>query len=127
MAIVSLSVPDDFLSELDSARLELGFKGRSETIRAALRAMLSDKKQRASLKGHVDAVMLVVHDDHDSQAFLSLRHKYGELVKTQLHNHLRSHKCLELLLLSGDARDITSFVKDLETSKKIDLVKLVVP
>ena len=55
-----------------------------------------------------------------------MRHKYEDLVKTQVHNHLESHKCLEIFILKGDAGSIKKLAEDFQTNRKIDFAKLIV-
>ena len=45
MTIVSISLNDKILEEVDRARNELGFSGRSETIRAGIRMFISETKE----------------------------------------------------------------------------------
>jgi len=47
MPIVSISLNDEILSELDKLQSSMGFSGRSETIRAGIRAFVSEEKQKA--------------------------------------------------------------------------------
>jgi CopG family nickel-responsive transcriptional regulator len=51
MPIVSISLNDEILSELDKLQTSMGFSGRSEAIRAGIRAFVSEEKQKADLAG----------------------------------------------------------------------------
>ena len=124
--IISISMNDKILKDVDRLQKEMGFSGRSETIRAGLRMLISDKKEKSKLRGTVDAVLLVIHEDRISGEVSALRHKYEDLVKTQVHNHLESHKCLEIFILKGDAGSIKKLAEDFQTNRKIDFAKLIV-
>ena len=45
MTIVSISLNDEILSELDKLQSTMGFSGRSEAIRAGIRTFVSEEKQ----------------------------------------------------------------------------------
>ena len=45
MPIVSISLNDEILSELDRIQKTMGFSGRSEIIRAGIRNLVAEEKQ----------------------------------------------------------------------------------
>ena len=47
MPIVSISLNDEILSELDKLQSTMGFSGRSEAIRAGIRSFVSEEKQKS--------------------------------------------------------------------------------
>jgi len=124
--IISISLNDRILKEINRVQEEMGFSGRSETIRAGLRMLITDKKEKSKLRGVIDAVLLVIHEDKHSDEVSILRHKYEGLIKTQVHNHLENHKCLEMLVLKGDAEKVKKLAEEFQTNRKIDFVKLIV-
>ena len=125
MTIISLSINEKLLRDIDKLEKELGFSGRSEVIRAGLRMLLADKKEKSRLKGVVDAVLLAIHEDKHSEQVSAIRHKYQDIIKTQIHNHLENHRCLEIFVLNGDSEQVKKISDELQTSRKIDFVKLI--
>ena len=63
MPIVSISLNNEILSELDKIQSSMGFSGRSEAIRAGIRSFVSEEKQKSNLSGNIHAILLVVHND----------------------------------------------------------------
>ena len=126
MAIISISLYEFLLRDIDKLQQELGFSGRSDMIRAGLRALMADHKEKSKLKGVVEGVLLAIHDDRHSEEVSVLRHKYEKLVKTQIHNQLENDKCLEILVLKGDAEKVRKLAEEFQANRKIDFVKLVV-
>ncbi|MBI4895323.1 MAG: CopG family ribbon-helix-helix protein [Candidatus Aenigmarchaeota archaeon] len=124
--IISMSLSDELLKEMDELQKEFAFQGRSDMIRTALKMLISEKRENKKIKGVIDAVLLVIHDDKYSEEVSVVSHKYQKLVKTQIHNQLENHKCLEVFILNGDGEKITSMLDTLQTNRKIDLVKLVI-
>ena len=51
MPIVSISLNDEILKQIDNLQSTLGFSGRSDAIRAGIRSFVSEEKQKADLSG----------------------------------------------------------------------------
>ena len=122
--IISMSLSEGLLKEVDSLE---GFSGRSEAIRSGVRLLLDDLKEKERLKGHAECVLIMMHDKHYENAFIKTKHKYEDIISTQVHSNLCHDKCLELFVLHGSAGQITSFMTDIRKNKRADYVKLVVP
>ena len=125
MPIVSISLNDEILSELDKLQTSMGFSGRSEAIRAGIRAFVSEEKQKADLSGNINAILLVVHNDQFDHVVSGITHNFEDLITTHLHSKIEKEKCMELFLISGDAEKVSTMTKDFQTNKNMDTVKLV--
>ncbi len=123
--IISASIDEESSNILNKLEAQ-GFSGKSEVIRSGLRLLWDDHQNKSRLKGIIDAVLLVKHNEKNSEAITKIRHQFQHLIQTNLHMHLENHKCLELFLLKGEAQHVQKLTKALETSKKADLVKLIV-
>lgn len=127
MSIVSVSLNDTLLEDIDEFMDEQGFSGRSEVMRTAVRALLRDRKDIADLKGTVDAVVLVTHEDDDSGEIDNIQHDHQSIVTTQLHNHLENHTCLEVFMLHGEAEKVKELYNKFQASDKVEQAKIIVP
>lgn len=125
MPIVSISLNNEILSEVDKLKKSMGFSGRSEIIRAGIRNLISEEKQRSNLSGLIHAILMVVHDEESEQAVTGIKHNYEELIDTHLHSKIDGNKCMELFLLHGQADKVDVMTKDFKTNRKMDQVKLV--
>ncbi len=125
MPIVSISLNDEILSELDGLRNSLGFTGRSEIIRAGIRGFVQEEKQKRELNGMQSAVLLVVHPDEFDDQVARIKHKYEDLIRTHLHNKIDGDRCVEMFLLDGDSDRIHKITQGFQTDRKMDTVKLV--
>lgn len=126
MTIISMSLPDDILAQIDSLQSELGFAGRSELIRAALSMLVSDTKEKASLSGNLDGILIVIHDEKNTHDVSHIPHDYQSVIKTQIHNHLKNGKCLEIFIVNGNSERIKKLSGAFQTSRKVELVRLFV-
>ncbi len=126
MAIVSISLKDGLLAELDALGAGMGSSGRSEVVRAGLRLLSESQREKSKLKGTVEAVLLVMHDERHSDAILSAGHGFQKIIKTQLHSDLSTGKCLDLFILRGDAKDVKRLSNFFESSGKVERARLFV-
>ena len=125
MPIVSISLTDEILKEIDSLQKNLGFSGRSDAIRAGIRSFVSEEKQKENLSGSVNAILLVVHNDEYDNQVNGIKHSYEDLITTHLHSKIEGDKCMELIMLKGEAESVSSITKDFQINKRMDTIKLV--
>ena len=125
MPIVSISLNDEILKQIDTLQKNLGFSGRSDAIRAGIRSFVSEEKQKENLSGNVNAILLVVHNDEYDDQVNGIKHSYEDLITTHLHSKIEGDKCMELFMLKGEAGSVGSITKDFQINKKMDTVKLV--
>ena len=127
MPIVSISLSDRLLEELDNTKEELGFSGRSEIVRTAIRSLLRERQDIEKLDGTIDSVIITTHDDAHAGELSKIQHDYEDIITTQLHNHLENHKCLELFVLHGDAAQVRAFWEALQSSDDVEQSKIMTP
>ena len=125
MPIVSISLTEEILREIDALQKNLGFSGRSDAIRAGIRSFVSEEKQKEDLSGNVNAILLVVHNDEYDDQVNGIKHSYEDLITTHLHSKIEGEKCMELFMLKGEADSVSSITKDFQINKRMDTVKLV--
>ena len=125
MTIVSISLNDEILSELDKLQTTMGFSGRSEAIRAGIRTFVSEEKQNSDLSGNIHAILLVLHNDEYDHVVSGITHNFEDLITTHLHSKIDKEKCMELFVIDGDAEQVTTMTKDFQRNKNMDTVKLV--
>jgi CopG family nickel-responsive transcriptional regulator len=125
MPIVSISINDEMLDDIDKLMKGLGFSGRSELVRAGIRSLISEEKERQDLLGTLHALLLVIHNEESEQEVTSTKHTFDELISTHIHSKIDNNKCLEIFLLNGEADKIKNMTKEFHTNKKMDRVKLI--
>ena len=127
MAIISISMDGQTLAELNKIEKGLAFAGRSEAVRAGVRALIAENRSADKLSGRIKAVLLLVHDESAESAATDLKHHFDEVIGTQIHSNLKGEKCLEIFILDGEAARIREMFQKSQATKKIDYAKLVVP
>lgn len=111
---------------MEEMQTSQGYTGRSELIRAALRLMIDDTREKESIKGVVNAVLVVTHDEFNEEPITKLKHEFEDIVKTHLHNKLSRTNCVELFLLEGEGKKISSMTRALQKEENLRSVKLMV-
>ena len=125
MPIVSISLNDEILKQIDALQKNLGFSGRSDAIRAGIRSFVSEEKQKEDLSGNVNAILLVVHKDEYDNQVTEVKHSYEDLITKHLHSKIEGDKCMELFILKGESELVSDITKNFQINKKMDTVKLV--
>ena len=125
MPIVSLSFPEGMLREMDEIQKSLGYTGRSELVRAGMRLLMQDTKEKHGLVGKVSAVVVVTHTEENEEKVTQIKHRFDNIVRTHIHNKITPNNCVELFLLEGEARDVTRMTGEFQREDRIKSVKLV--
>ena len=125
MGIVSISLNDGNLEALERIQKEYGLSGRSEAVRASINAALADIREVGGLEGQVEGVLVIVRRNHDDPWMIRIQARYEAAIKTQLHSHIRDHKCLEVMVISCGAEELRSMLRDINSEGKADYVKFV--
>jgi CopG family nickel-responsive transcriptional regulator len=124
--IVSISLNENIIQELDRLQEILGFSGRSEIVRASVRNLLLEEKRIEGLTGVLHSVLLVIHDEKSDQEISEMRHDYDRIINTHIHNKIDKDRCLEIFVLYGDSEDIKNMTKKFYGNRKMDQVRLIV-
>jgi CopG family nickel-responsive transcriptional regulator len=126
MVIVSVSLNEKLLEDIDSIKNEMGFSGRSDVIRASARMLIADNREKSTMTGETDSVLTLIHSQDAEDKVSDIKHDYEDIINTQIHTHLKEHKCLEIFILDGDVQRMYQLAKTFQTTKKMDYVKLTV-
>ena len=125
MPIVSISLTQEILKEIDNLQKSMGFSGRSDAIRAGIRSFVAEEKQNQNLSGSINAILLVVHNDEYDDQVNGIKHIFEDLITTHMHSKIEGEKCMELFMLKGDADSVSTITRDFQKNRRMETVKLV--
>src|SRR2546423_12128225 len=94
MTIVSVSMPDAMIRTMRELQKSQGFTGTSELVRAALRLLVADAREKESTKGPVEAVIVVTHSEDREEAGTRIKHRFDDEGKTHIHNKAGQGSCV---------------------------------
>jgi len=126
MAIISISLNDKLLAEIDDLIEDMGFSGRSDVIRSAARALIDENKSKKSIEGPVNALLFLIHSQKVEGEVTNIKHAFEDIINTQIHSHLKEENCLEIFILEGEGSRIKDFTRRFRNSGKMDHLKLIV-
>jgi len=121
MAVVSVSLPDELVGQIDAAIASEGYGGRSDITRAALRSFLA--QTASSAEGRRTATLTLLYPDGFERRIADIRHDYTDVVRSMVHAHA-GENCLEMFVLDGPARRIRQFEHALRAAKETRLVNV---
>lgn len=119
-AIVSVSLPEEAVADMDALIGEREYKGRSEVLRAALRDFLKIHRTEQKLSGTVNAILVLVYPEETERLLSDLRHSYNDVVTSMLHAHTTQGRCATVLLAEGPAGRMKRFMAELRGLRAID-------
>lgn len=126
MAIVSVSLDDETISDMERMRSVLELSGRSELVRASVRALSADLAEKEKMSGTVSCVLTATHDESEEEKVTRIKHMFEDVIKTHLHCKLRNDKCLEIFVLEGQAAKVADMTRRFQRSEGMEHVRLIV-
>ena len=123
MKIISLSLPDRMVESMDEIQESVGFSGRSELVRAALRLMLEDMHDKDSLTGDINGLIVVTHEQDEEEPVTRLKHEFEDVIKTHVHSKTSSAVCVELFLVHGPAKKVVAMSRAFQAQDKMKSTK----
>ena len=109
MQRVTITLEDEFLSELDRLAASRGYQSRSEAIRDLARAGMRQAAENAGETGECVAALVYVYDHEErelSKRLTHLFHDHHDLSQAGMHVHLDHGSCMEVAVLRGDAQEV---------------------
>ena len=123
--IISVSLSEKLLQEIDQLKDETGFSGRSDVIRASTRMLIADTQDKKNLEGDINSILILIHNQKSEDKVTEIKHDFEDIIETQIHSHIKKDKCLELFIMEGDADRMRVLTKMFQTTRKIEYVRLI--
>jgi CopG family nickel-responsive transcriptional regulator len=124
---IGISLPKNLLDKFDEILRYRGYSSRSEGIRDAIRSYITYYQWMSDVKGERQGVITMVYD-HEQRGLLQvlteIQHEFMNVVQASLHSHVTHDKCLEVILLRGEAEDLKAIAERLMAQKGVVSVKL---
>jgi CopG family nickel-responsive transcriptional regulator len=126
MSILSVSMPDSMVKTMQHLQKSQGFSGNSELVRAALRLLIADVREKEAVTGPTDAVIVVTHNEEREEPVTRIKHRFDDVVKTHIHNKAGKGTCVEVFLVEGEGSKAASMAKAFQREDGIKAVKMVI-
>jgi CopG family transcriptional regulator, nickel-responsive regulator len=124
---IGVSLPSNLLNSFDQILKTRGYSSRSEGIRDAIRSYIRYYKWMADMTGPRQGIITIVYDHHQRGLIASItdiQHDYMPVIQASLHSHVSHTRCVEVLLVRGDAKEVKEVAERLMAQKGVETVKL---
>lgn len=123
MAVISISLPEALLEQVDGFIEERGYAGRSELFRTAARDLINEEAQ-AMPEGPRTATLTLVYPDEVERKVGDARHAFNDIVQSMMHGHTEAF-CVEMFMLEGETDRIEAFRDRLRSIRDARMVETV--
>jgi len=124
---IGISLPKNLLDRFDKILEYRGYSSRSEGIRDAIRSYITYYQWMSDVEGERQGVVTMVYD-HEQRGLLQMltdiQHEHIGAIQSSLHLHVTHEKCLEVILMRGDAGELKVIAERLMSQKGVESVKL---
>lgn len=117
MGIVSMSIPDELILDMDSAIAGGQYRGRSEFMRVAIRELLQSK--HVALDTHMHGSITVTYGHDHSAKISDVRHAFHDVVLSLMHTHCEKETCMDVLIVGGDVGRIQELQEALARIREV--------
>jgi CopG family nickel-responsive transcriptional regulator len=125
----SLSLPPSLLRDFDEVWKAKGYDNRSRAAHDAFRSFISEHKWAFSDTEEIaGAIMLIYYLDKPGllNQIVEIQHSFEGVVYSTMHVHLAKNKCLEIMAVKGNPKDVRKLGQELSTQKGVKEMKLAV-
>lgn len=120
-----VSIPEDLLDRFDDFVRKKAYIGRSEAIRDAMRAFISQAEWEAAQEGTIASLNIVYqHKPRLMADLMKVQHEAHAEVVSTVHVHVSESHCLEVITLKGERNAIEELANKISGLKGIEYVRL---
>jgi CopG family nickel-responsive transcriptional regulator len=124
VSIISLSLPNELLEELDTILGEDRSATRSEVVRQAVRMYLTQYNELEKIRGNVIATITVLYEKtEENKELFRLQHEFDDMITAYLHSHISETSCLEVMVVKGSSKRLRSLIDGLKANKPVKQIK----
>jgi CopG family nickel-responsive transcriptional regulator len=116
--IVSVSLPKDLREDLDRCIEEEGYSGRSQAVRDGINKVVGAAKRLSSLDGYCSVLATFTYGSQHGSHRHDVKKNHSSVIQTHLHHCVPNGKCVDILLLEGNAGAVRSCVRAMRDEGK---------
>jgi len=117
MVIVSFSIPDELLEELDKTMGSSWHATRSEVVRQALHKFIADYRELEGKDRDIIATITLLNEKSDTSEDLKLQHEFDDIVTQYMHFHVTEKNCLEVMVVKGSSQRFKDLIDGLKANR----------
>ena len=120
MPIISVSMTEEDLENLDQLKVDGEFSNRSDAVRHAVQALMVEHRNVELAAGEITAIITAVYYKKGQRHNInSVQHKFRDIITATIHAHTADGYCTEIMIVTTDAENVRKFLKELRSQKKV--------
>jgi len=123
LGIISVSLADALVDQMDRLVSARGYSGRSDFIRAALRDHVHQLGQEQAHRGRRSATITLLYPDELERKVSEINHAAGRIVKSLMHSHLGNGKCVTVFVVEGEAEQVQKLTTQFRGLRDTEIVR----
>jgi CopG family nickel-responsive transcriptional regulator len=124
LAVVSVSLPEGLVKEVDRMIRAHGYAGRSDFVRAALREFASALQASEVREGRRSATVTTVYPAALERRVVEVTHDFPGVITSMMHSHVGSGRCVTVYMADGDAHEIKRLSARLQGLRDVEVVRV---
>lgn len=112
---IGVSIEPELLKDFDDLIAGKGYSTRSEAIRDLIRNAIVEDIWKDEKSHVVGTITLLYEHERGSvrEKLMEIQHHHHSQISSSMHIHLNEEQCLEVLVVSGQAREVKSLADEL--------------
>jgi len=124
VVVVSVSLPDTLVKEVDRLIEFQGYTGRSDFMRAALRDFVQQLHADDRKAGRRSATLTVLYPVELERRVGEVAHDFSPVITSTMHAHVGGGRCLTVYIADGDSERIRELTARLKGLRDAEVVRL---
>ena len=121
MVIMTISLPDEMIKQLDQFMSRYGYSSKSELVRDALRHYILDRIDYTEQDEEITTIVTAITSreikyDADEK-IIQTAHHYSDIVKVIQHYKINDDLCINIILAIGKKSQIVEMVRNMRRIK----------
>ncbi|MDR1954980.1 MAG: nickel-responsive transcriptional regulator NikR [Candidatus Methanoplasma sp.] len=123
---IGVSLEPELLRDFDKVISKKGYVSRSEAIRDLVRDSLAESEWKNDTD-FMAGVIVMIYDHHTTgigEKLTELQHGKMQNINTSIHVHLDHDRCMEVLIVEGELRQLKVLANEMSSIKGVLRCKL---
>lgn len=117
---IAVSMTESDLEELEFLLKEGEFSNRSDVVRHAVKALMSEHRNIERAKGVITVVITALYYKKGQRHSINVvQHEFKENIVATVHSHTSDGSCIEVMIVTAKADIVREFLKKLRAQKKV--------
>jgi CopG family nickel-responsive transcriptional regulator len=117
---IAVSMTESDLEELEFLLREGEFSNRSDVVRHAVKALMSEHRNMERTKGVITVIITALYYKKGQRHnIIAVQHEFKENIVATVHSHTSDGSCIEVMIVTAKADIVREFLKRLRAQKKV--------